>query len=1148
MKVVEITSLNAAALYAFNSTINFFRQNIFANNTITNGGAMMFRDSVVNFFGSSSFISNTAKLRSHSSAGAINCVNSKLSFNGSTLFKHNLAIITTLFPVYSLNTGGAILALSLSKLTFGVSSNTTFTGNRAAYEGGALSVYNSELVIEGGVLFERNFALQRGGAIYASSSDVKLEKVHFERNVAMYGGAVNCNNSNVSIMSSKFIRNPSFNYAGAVYIAYSTVVFDKQNIFEENHANYAGAIMVFSSRATFYGENRFVNNRGFKDSEGLILLLSNITISGQSTFHNNHGGTGGAIHGYRSSLTINGNSSFMANTADLIFGRGIHFSNGTLSIVGQASFVKNGAVSAGSALYIKFSNITISGNVSISDGNSSKAKYSILQGAIGLFNSRMILTDTGHLLLTNNTADEGGAINVWNSEIEFNGCIQCYNNQAYSSGGALFARKSMINLKTPTNCSIFQSNIARNRGGGVYAIDSLVNMTGLQNFVQNCAQYGGALAFDYSSNLILSDPLQAHFVENDGLEGGAIYYEDSFSRSQCIHVNSSVQQDTNCFFELTSKSDIQLSFVNNTASNAGTVLYGGSIDACKLYIGDSTRDSCGNRVGEKFIYGDEVIKLFNSILHIVSKESKPSNKSSEISSDSLQLCFCRGTNLECENQEIKTIRGKEFTLMAVIVGQNKGIIPSAVRTSLDNSIQISASQRVQRTGKECTPTSYRLSSDQNTTTLSLFPDGPCRDITGSRRGIHVSFLPCPDAFVLDGSECVCEERLLKYTTNCSVDNDSIERGMSKFWMGAVYDNESFEGLILHSSCPFDYCVTTPVSIKMDNLDVQCNHNHSGVLCGSCDDDFSIAFGTLHCLPCSNDYLALIIPFALAGVVLVAFLLLLQLSVAAGTINGLIFYANVVQINRYIFFPPETFNMLTIFIAWVNLDLGIETCFYDGMNTYAFTWLQFLFPFYVWFLMGLMIVLSHYFDMIAKALGKNPVAALATLFLLSYSKILRTVIVALSFTRLDYPDSTTKVVWLYDGNVPYFQRVDHIILGAFALAVLFILFLPYTFLLLGGHWLLHYSDSVLFSWLNKIKPFMDAYYAPYKKETHYWIGITLLVRCILFLIFAFNALGNASVNLLAITSVMAGLAVLAWIHNQLYEKLYNDILEASFILN
>ena len=42
--------------------------------------------------------------------------------------------------------------------------------------------------------------------------------------------------------------------------------------------------------------------------------------------------------------------------------------------------------------------------------------------------------------------------------------------------------------------------------------------------------------------------------------------------------------------------------------------------------------------------------------------------------------------------------------------------------------------------------------------------------------------------------------------------------------------------------------------------------------------------------------------------------------------------------------------------------------------------------------------------------------------------------------------------------------------------------------------------------------------------------------------------NGSVNLLAITSVTAGLAILAWIHSRVYETLYNDILEGFFILN
>ena len=877
--------------------------------------------------------------------------------------------------------------------------------------------------------------------------------------------------------------------------------------------------------------------------------MSNATISGQAIFRDNRGFTGGAIHCVLSSLVMVGNTTFIANKVEGTYGGAIHFSNGTLIISGQASFIKNGAITSGSALYITHSNVTISGNVSISDGLSSKPGYaSLLEGAIGLLNTTMILSDTGHLLLTNNTAYEGGALIARDSVVVVSGCVLCYNNQASSTGGALITRRSVVTLRNTANCSIFHSNSADKKGGAIYAEwNSVIILTGRQNFTKNSAEYGGALAFSHTSKLILSDPLQAYFIENKGLAGGgAIYYEDSFSRSQCAIVTSTKEhQALDCFIEVTSESDIQLNFINNTASIAGTVLYGGDLDSCKFYIGGTTRDTCGNRIEGKYFNAHKVVELFEDISHIVSVGSEPSNRSSEISSDPLRICFCSPDgNLRCnEDTEIKVVRGVEFTLMVVIVGQNKGIIPSLVRVSLDTSIQISASQRVQPTGKECTPITYRLSSNEDTSELKLFPDGPCRDNYRSQRRINISFLPCPDAFVLEGSECVCEDRLRKYATNCSVDSGSIERGSNdKFWMGVVYEfesaNDSYEGLILHPSCPFDYCVHNPVSIKLDDLDIQCNNNHSGILCGSCNDDYSIAFGTLHCHLCSNDYLALIIPFALAGILLVAFLLLLKFSVAVGTINGLIFYANVVQVNRYIFFPPETTNILTVFIAWLNLDLGIETCFFDGMNVYSFTWLQFLFPFYVWFLIGLIIVLSRYFDIIAKALGKNPVAALATLFLLSYSKILRTIIMALSFTRLDYPDHVTRVVWLYDGNVPYFQGIDHIVLGVFALIVLFILFLPYTFLLLCGHWLLHFSASPAFAWLNRIKPFMDAYYAPYKKGTRYWTGVTLLVRCVLFLVFAFNALGNASVNLLAITSVMAGLAGLAWMQNRLYEHLYN----------
>ena len=112
------------------------------------------------------------------------------------------------------------------------------------------------------------------------------------------------------------------------------------------------------------------------------------------------------------------------------------------------------------------------------------------------------------------------------------------------------------------------------------------------------------------------------------------------------------------------------------------------------------------------------------------------------------------------------------------------------------------------------------------------------------------------------------------------------------------------------------------------------YNHSCILCGACQPGFSLDLGNEWCLPCSNKYLALLIPFTLAGLVLVSFIKLLDLTVSQDTINGLIFYANVIQANHYniIFLPwRSTHILLSVFIAWLNLDLGLETGFFKELN-------------------------------------------------------------------------------------------------------------------------------------------------------------------------------------------------------------------------
>ena len=77
----------------------------------------------------------------------------------------------------------------------------------------------------------------------------------------------------------------------------------------------------------------------------------------------------------------------------------------------------------------------------------------------------------------------------------------------------------------------------------------------------------------------------------------------------------------------------------------------------------------------------------------------------------------------------------------------------------------------------------------------------------------------------------------------------------------------------------------------------------------------------------------------------------------------------------------------------------------------------LFLLYVWALVGAIILASRHSTRIVRILGNNPVAVLSTLFLLSYAKLLRSIINPLYVTFLDYPFDM-KAVWLVDGNVHY----------------------------------------------------------------------------------------------------------------------------------
>ena len=95
------------------------------------------------------------------------------------------------------------------------------------------------------------------------------------------------------------------------------------------------------------------------------------------------------------------------------------------------------------------------------------------------------------------------------------------------------------------------------------------------------------------------------------------------------------------------------------------------------------------------------------------------------------------------------------------------------------------------------------------------------------------------------------------------------------------------------------------------------------------DNSSIALGGSKCLECTSSYtlIWLISVFAVAGIVLVAFLWVCNMTVSHGTLNGLIFYANVVSIAGLTSLQNCSIHpILSVFIAWLNLDFGVEDMF------------------------------------------------------------------------------------------------------------------------------------------------------------------------------------------------------------------------------
>ena len=723
---------------------------------------------------------------------------------------------------------------------------------------------------------------------------------------------------------------------------------------------------------------------------------------------------------------------------------------------------------------------------------------------------------------------------------------------------------SSLYIKDIENATLNDITIIDNNCTGIALHGTALKVLNHLNIVRNYGVNGGAIQMQHTlihplnqfhlfigitsqkySKLILTNDSQLHFVNNNSTTyGGGIFINET-----CKERNSR----GSCFFELKSFANVHplLYFKSNRAVKGGDTIFGGCLSNCSIY------SNFTNKIADVDITRKE--DIFWKFTQFDGLQS-----TSTFAEYPERVVFCTSNENDTSHNtslHLTAYRGIFFDISLMVVDKNYhssvGIVYAKSEPQSKMEIKFGENNDTIETLKYCFTYLSYIITKQELVTLNLLQEGE-RSRAYEPTQLTVQFEDCPFGFKLNEkhSSCICP---IIDQIKCSLRNHSLTVPEGT-WIGEI------QGRIgVHHEC--QYCKAEGEQVISDLMNASktiCMQNREGVLCHGCAEGYSLKLGGGYkCDDCSHSTykgVLLVLLFTLLGITLVMALLKIKLTVSTGFINAFIFYSNIIYSNHDIFLTIDNkvhlnnaITALYTFQAWINLDFGFNVCFFNGLDTYQTVWMQFIFPLYIWILILIMIFTSRYSIRISKLVGENTVSVLATLFLLSYTKLLLTVISVFSYITLSLDnDKQSHPLWIPDANIKYLSG-KHIPLFIVSMLVILVYIIPFTLLITCVPFL--QKKSKILKWLNKIKPFLNAFYGPYTIKYRYWPGLLLITRLVLLSVFAFYSLGDPVYKLASI-SVAVSLLFIIWIFIGLCFLISRDIyrnkkinyLEIFFLLN
>ncbi len=718
-----------------------------------------------------------------------------------------------------------------------------------------------------------------------------------------------------------------------------------------------------------------------------------------------------------------------------------------------------------------------------------------------------------------------------------------------------------------------------NSGSALYLSSSIITTRPetICEFVGNDGFEGGAIAFVGLSALFVMENNSFTFNENTALRRGGAIYEYNIDKHNFVSSRS-------CFIQYhgsidSKNSNVTFVFKDNYAKiaegnqtecyAAGHDIFSPSLQTCIVACNHPTEGN--ERVTHHYAHSDTFTCVGTFIFHGADIKCHLSTSGGKFQINETMFLG--------ENQYFQLYPGREANLPISVINYYYQTIDAVYYATLSQNV---SSVTFGQPYTYISNRKVRLNGQPGTDSVLRLQKLGYREL---RLNINISLLECPPGYILDDTEkCVCSasNSNTSFLPILQCDYKLFQGHLQKgYWFGFNKNTHKFE----YGYCPGGYCnydhfdqnSVLPKTKEMLDKDV-CGIYRTGRLCGECRENYSVHYhGINHqCRDnksCDYGWLLYIVSELFPLTVLFVLATVLNISLTSGTVNGFIFFSQVIDSipvtgNSFIIFPNPVYHMYTITRMIYNvfnfeffIHDKLSFCLWRGATTMDMLIFKFITVVYVLLLVIVTVGLINYCNILQKCscfrystIKSSIIHGLSAVLVIVFSQCFKVCCQILSITYIyGQGNILNETVVFLQGNMTPFSG-DHLKYAIFAILCMLIMFIPMLLLLIYPFCfkLLSIFKCVdtnpiakmfIHAPYSKLKPFLDSFQSCFKDDYRVFAGLYFVYRVLIICTTLFPKLSHQYLTLDVF------LVSFLLIHSiaQPYLKRWHNILDSLLLL-